>query len=217
GGPKRTPEEREERRGRVTKRLVRRNLSSHAASAPGLGRLLSAAVESWCLSDAHGPCRLSGAVLEGGSGAAAAGAPYFRRRWKERDYEGLCSLISLITQEHATRLPPGLKRNKLANNLRKAKKYSPPPGSSVRWDEDDVLALAPSRVLLGIALGAARAGTKMVAPAAGMLVKAATDRPRNVSPDVPRDRPIALIAPAAAALCLTLSRTDCSGNGGGGG
>lgn len=64
----------------------------------GLGRLLSAAVESWCLPEAHGPCRLSGGVLEGGSGAATAGAIYYRRRWKEQEYEGLCSLISLVIE-----------------------------------------------------------------------------------------------------------------------
>lgn len=40
---------------------------------------------------------------------------------------------------------------------------------------------------------------------------------RKVSPGVPRDRPIALIAPAAAALCLALSRTDCSESGSGSG
>ncbi|CAN0534397.1 unnamed protein product, partial [Ectocarpus sp. 8 AP-2014] len=84
---------------------------------------------------------------------------------------------------------------------------SPPsvPGgesSSVRWDEDDVLALAPWRVLLGIALGVAPADAKMAAVAAEMLVKAAAVRPRDVAADAPRDRSIALVAPAAAALCL---------------
>lgn len=40
---------------------------------------------------------------------------------------------------------------------------------------------------------------------------------RNVPADAPRDRSIALIAPAAAALCLALPRSDCYGGGGGGG
>lgn len=45
-------------------------------------------------------------------------------------------------------------------------------------DQDDVHALAPSRVLLGIALGLARAG--LVSDAAKELVKAAAVRPRWV-------------------------------------
>lgn len=54
---------------------------------------------------------------------------------------------------------------------------SPPPGSSeARLDEDDVHVLAPTRVLLGIALGLARAG--LIADATKELVKAAAVRPR---------------------------------------
>lgn len=56
---------------------------------------------------------------------------------------------------------------------------SPPQGSAeARLDQDDVHALAPSRVLLGIALGLARAG--LVPDAAKELVKAAAVRPRWV-------------------------------------
>lgn len=54
---------------------------------------------------------------------------------------------------------------------------SPPPGSlASRNEEDDAHALAPSRVLLGIALGLARAG--LASDAAKELVKAAAVRPR---------------------------------------
>lgn len=38
--------------------------------------------------------------------------------------------------------------------------------------------------------------------------------PRNVTADTPRDRSIALVAPAAAALCLALPVSDCVGSGG---
>ncbi|CAN0522240.1 unnamed protein product, partial [Ectocarpus sp. 12 AP-2014] len=57
----------------------------------------------------------------------------------------------------------------------------------------------------------------MAAVAAEMLVKAAAVRPRDVAADAPRDRSIALVAPAAAALCLALPRSGGGGGGGGGG
>eukprot|EP00903_Cladosiphon_okamuranus_P013658 g12719.t1 len=221
-GADRTPEGREERRERSARRLSRQPTSSRPMASADLGRLLSAAVEAWCIPAAHGTCHLPAAVLKG-SGTAASlrlGRSWLRHDGQEGegDYEGLSLLISLMTEEHVARLPMGLKRNKLANNLRKAK-YSPPSGTSAArlWDEDDVLCLAPWRVLLGIALGAARTGAKMVALAADLLVKAAAVRPRSVAVETPRDRSIALVAPAAAALCLTLSRSSCDHGGGGGG
>ncbi|CAN0061155.1 unnamed protein product, partial [Scytosiphon promiscuus] len=190
-------EELEDRRRRSARRLSKKRNSRGVTPADeaDLHRLLSAAVEAWCLPDEHGRCRIAASVLEGsGDGDEAAVGDdasrdrrrrrRLRRRRQEDDYEGLSSLISQITQEHVTRLPKGLKRVKLANNLRKAK-YTPPPGSSSakRWDDDDVLALAPWRVLLGIALGVAPAGTKMAGTAAEMLVKAASVRPRCENAD----------------------------------
>lgn len=62
-------------------------------------------------------------------------------------------------------------------NFRLVLRGSPPAGSRASLnEEDDAHALAPSRVLLGIALGLARAG--LVGDAAKELVKAAAVRPR---------------------------------------
>lgn len=63
-------------------------------------------------------------------------------------------------------------------------------------EEDEVQALAPSRVLLGIALGLARAG--LVADATKELVKAAVIRPRWVLVEV------YFLGVSFTLVCLTL-------------
>lgn len=45
----------------------------------------------------------------------------FREGEHEGDYGALCSLVSLLTQEHVMRLPDGLKRRRLANMFLRAK------------------------------------------------------------------------------------------------
>lgn len=79
---------------------------------------------AWCL-PAHEMCRLPRAALERAGTIARAGVGVEGRRGFARggegDYEALCSLTSLLTEEHAMRLPDGLKRRRLANGLLKAK------------------------------------------------------------------------------------------------
>ena len=59
-------------------------------SRADLSRLLSAAVEAWCL-PVHQTCRLPGTLL-GGKGAGDSGTG----SRSEGDFEGLCSQISLV-------------------------------------------------------------------------------------------------------------------------
>ncbi|CAM9898223.1 unnamed protein product, partial [Discosporangium mesarthrocarpum] len=178
------------------------------------GWLFARCVESWSLPEYHAfqipYCILSGGVpwaTNPRSKRPDGGRP----SWARKDYEALCSLVSMVTRDHAQRLPNGLQLRRFINSMFRAVSSSPTtslsrPAFQQGEPEDELLAMVPSRSTLSMVLCLARAGLfQSPAEAIQAVVRAASVRPRGARVDAVRDRSIALVAPAASALFLILS------------